>query len=345
MFLKKFITVPAQICFFVVVSAIVCFFLIRPIFTFSPIFQEPAIYAATDGQPVAAKEVKVGLSVDDFLAFNFKKNQFSMKAVLWFEYNPQEIDLKKIDDFYLERGRILQKHGPVITQLPHNRVRALYYITCEYGAVLDFSMFPFDDHRVFLEIVYPSLDPHEVVVVSSSSAYVLGDHLHISGWLIKTHKTKSGVKRTKMPDNTFIEEAKSYFSIGVTKRDFRLIMLILLPLLLIFYFGMFSLSLIGDKAISLALTSVSGLIAYRYVINSLEPDVSYLLISDYFFILLLLESFIIFSVNLFCASDYTKIAADTLDAVKGGVLVLLYVILIAVWYYLTNVMYAFAFTS
>jgi hypothetical protein len=335
MFFKKLVTVPYQVVMFIVLTGALFFMIQRPMHTFMPIFEEPEIAAGSD---LAQKTVRVGLTMDDFTVFDLKKNIFVVKGVLWFEYNPQEVSYKQIDDFYLERGEILKKHGPVL-ELPGGLQRAVYYITVKYSTVLDYSMFPFDDHRIFLEIIYPSLDPSLVRVLSEPSDFLLGKNLHSGGWTIMTHRTKSGIRGTQMPSGKEEKVLKSFFSVGVTKRDFRLIMILLFPLLLIFYFGVFSFSLSGERSLSLSLTSVSGLIAYRYVISSLEPAVSYFIISDYFYLVILIESFVIFSVNLFCASDHTYLSTENLTSFRGMVLVLLYIMLLVMWYYITYVLY------
>jgi len=344
---KKFITIPYQVVLLIIITVLLLLSLLYPIYTFYPRFVEPEIHHISSESIKALgktpTKVLMGLSLIDFIDFNIRDNIFEARAIIWFEYDPSKVSVEQLGNFYLARGTVVEKKGPIISKFSENLSRAVYHVQLKYRTLMDYAWFPFDDHRVFLEIINPYLNSQEVILETTVDSWVLPEKLNLGGWQVVQHKTNSGVINvpltTDVNSTDTLQEIKAYFSLGVTRRDFRLLLLILLPLLLIFYFGVFSLSLAGSSALSLSLSSVSGLIAYRYVIRMLEPSVSYFMLSDYLFLMLLAESFVIFTVNLFTSLSHSKIADSRVHQIKGATLIVLYVILLVGWFYLTHFIY------
>ncbi|MBA3752528.1 hypothetical protein H0X06_07155, partial [Candidatus Dependentiae bacterium] len=81
----------------------------------------------------------------------------------------------------------------------------------------------------------------------------------------------------------------------------RRLVTILFPLMLIFYISIFTFSINPitnlRSIISLSSASITGLLAFRFVIENLSPKVGYFMISDYLFFLLLGTTCIVFLVN------------------------------------------------
>jgi cytochrome c oxidase subunit IV len=111
-----------------------------------------------------------------------------------------------------------------------------------------------------------------------------------------------------------------------------------LPLLLIFYLSIFAFS-IKDIVLAgtLILGSTSGLLAYAFVIQTISPLVGYFMLSDYLFIFVLMSIFIIFLITILYAVPEHIASKRVLDTIKGFTIPLLYILLVVVWYYLTNV--------
>jgi len=339
--LEKFSSISYQIFFLVITSIILVAMLYRPITEFHPVGKMPGVLPVT-AQTIAqwGKEpvrVKTGFSITDFIKFDAVKNEYLVNAIIWFEYDPQAIKLETIEKFSFTKGDIVKKSDPIITKKSENMHVATYYIRILFGTIMDYVRFPLDDHRLFLNLTNYSANAQELVYEVAASDYAVADNIYIAGWQAIGHAVKSGYSENKVGENT-ISQPKVVFSMDVSKQDVRQLLLIVLPLLLIFYFSIFAFS-IKDivLAITLVLACISGLLAYAFVIQTLSPAVGYFMLSDYLFIFFITTIFIIFLITVLFAVPEHIASKKTLEMVKGVAIPLLYITLIIVWYYLTNI--------
>lgn len=339
--LEKFSTIPYQIFFLIGATVILFALLYKPIIEFHPVGKEPSVLAV-DAQTVTQWgaepiKIKTGFSITDIIKFDILKNEFVVNAIIWFAFDPEKVDLETLEKFSFTKGEVVKKSDPVIVKRSDNQTIATYYIRIQFGTVLDYARFPLDDHRLFLNLTHYSVNAQNMIFEVAPADYIVSDNVYIAGWQIVGHVVKSGYSENKMGDQA-IDQPKVIFSLDVSKQDLRQLLLIFLPLLLIFFVSIFAFS-IKDivLAITVILASISGLLAYAFVIQTISPLVGYFMLSDYFFIFVILSIFIVFLITVLYAAPEHIASKHALDTIKSIAIPVLYVLLIGVWYYLTNV--------
>ena len=89
---------------------------------------------------------------------------------------------------------------------------------------------------------------------------------------------------------------------------------------------------LARSILSLSTGTLTGLIAYRFVIERVVPNVGYFTLTDHIYNLFLLIIFLIFVVNILAVT--LKRNDIVIRAVKGGTLLFSQAALIASFYYL-----------
>lgn len=332
------VSVPFQIMLLILSFLLFIGFLYKPITDFEPVNVAPAIFTSSD-QPTGAKPaipIKIGLSITDFLKFDVIKNEFEAAAIIWFIYNPQQVSPQVIDTFSFTKGDITYKSSPVVTQIDATTKKVLYFIRVRFSTIPNYRRFPLDDHYLFLNLVNTQMLSDQYIF--DLDEYTLSPNLYAAGWRIAQHEARAGFGKTEIGQNQTLVQPKVSFSIGLAKHDFRQLLIIMLPLLLIFYCGIFALSLKSlTESIALILASITGLTAYSFVIQTLSPAVGYLMLCDYMFLLFLAATFVIFFLIILDAAPEHVLSKKTLEITKAFAIVIIYVCILAAWYYLTNI--------
>ena len=258
----------------------------------------PKILEGFGGAPTI---VHTGLFINDFLTFDPVKNDFIFTGIIWFEFDPAVISIDTLGQFTFERADIIHRSQPY-TRIVNDRLFARYDIKVRFKTQLHYSYFPFDDHKIFLELVHSFLAPDEMIFESSLADFIVQFSTGSLGWVnidrqVKTGYIESDVDQFDRKKNVY--HPAIIFSIDYQRNGVRYAITILLPLLLIFFVSLFIFSIDAFKyatvAVSLAAGSVTALLAYRFVIENFSPAVGYFMLSDYiFFLFLFAVSFVFF---------------------------------------------------
>lgn len=316
--------------------------LYRPITQFHPVDSKPFVKEITPALLTQWKttdpiHVKTGMSITDFLKFDAIKNEYIVNAIIWFTFNPKQVPLKDIEAFSFTKGDIIKKSEPILIEAG-NLTTVQYHIRIQFGTIPNYKRFPLDDHYMYLNVTNTAVNPKQVIFDLTPEDFTLSPNLYVPGWSIVQHKGLTGYSATQISPTQEVILPKMSYSIGLSKQDYRQLLLILLPLLLIFYFGIFAFSIKDiTLAITLVLASVAGLIAYSFVIQTLSPTVGYLMLSDYIFLLFLAIIFIIFFVTALNATPEHILSSKTIERIKGGSIIAIYISLTGLWFYLTNI--------
>lgn len=336
-------SMPIQ--FGLVIVSFICLVLClhKPITQFHPVDSSPSVLPITpeliaQWNSKDSTYVKTGLTITDFLKFDAIKNEYVVNAIISFSFDPAKVPLETIDKFSFTKGDILKKSEPIVSKQADNTTMALYYIRVQFITIPDYKRFPLDDHYMYLNVTNTAVDAKKVIFQVNPEDYTLSPNLYAPGWAIVEHEAQAGYATTEIAPGNSIMQPKMSFSIGISKQDYRQLLLIILPLLVIFYFGIFAFS-IKDiaSAITVILSSVAGLIAYSFVIQTLSPAVGYLMLSDYMFLLFLAIIFVIFFITSLNATPEHILSRKTIENIKGIAIIVIYAVLIGVWYYLTNI--------
>ncbi len=323
--------------FFAAISAtLLGLHLYKPVTEFHPRQHKPLVIAATpeataswNKQPV---RVKTGLQITDFLRFDTVKNEFIINAFIWFNFDPQKVTLETIAKFMFTKGEILQKSEPHLRQLSDGTTFALYSIRVQFSTILDYARFPLDDHNLFLNLTNPSESAETLLYEATETTYSIAPGIYLSGWKIVNRNVESGFTPVTLESGVQFLQNKTVFSLGLSKGDLRQLSLIILPLLFLFYIGIFAFSVRDiTVAITLPLASASGLLAYSFVIQTLAPAVGYMMLSDYLFLFFLLSTLIILIVRALVALPEHIISQRTLKKIDGLTILFLYVALVIFW--------------
>ena len=297
--------------------------------------KHPVIYPITDKDThyAHAAKVEMGFHINDFSVFNMQENEFIFDAKVWFLFDKDQISLDVVEKFDFTRGTISQQRLEE-TKMIEGKFFAQYDIQVEFKADLNQKYFPFDDHRIYIELINTVATPEEVLFYTDLSSFVISRNLLIIGWHPTDHALEVGINKSVL-DRFDAEKSSTHpsvlFSVDFTRDGIQNILLVFLPLFLMVFIGLFSLGL--DPKISyssmfnLALTAVTGLMGYRFVLQSLMPRVSYFLLSDCFFLLLLGVSFFVFCASLMIAK--VGKVTDTVIIYRGVVFIASYIVLIA----------------
>ena len=213
--------------------------LVQPITHFAPVDSKPQIaILSSETADSSIVHIKTGLTITDFLKFDAIKNEYTINAIIWFTFDPQKISLQQIDKFSFTKGEIVKKSDPIVTKTAEGTV-ALYYIRVQFATIPNYKRFPLDDHYLFLNVTNTALNPMNVVFDIDKNDYALSKNLYTPGWAIVEHTAQGGYSQVMSAPGKTIMQPKAIFSIGLSKQDFRQLLLIILPLLVIFYFWNF----------------------------------------------------------------------------------------------------------
>ena len=289
-------------------------------------------------QPIGEKErneilqVDAGLYLRNFLDFDVTNNEFLIDAYVWFEYDKEKFKFEEIDDFSFGKATIESKSKPYMTELRGKR-NVGYDVKVKFPSNLSYKYFPIDSHRLYLTLNNFSLNSKKIAYNIFPSTFIMADSIYTKGWKNIGNDVKSGFK-TLYLDKVDADRAVTFprvvFAMDFLGLSFRTFMLIMLPLLIIFFISLFTLSLDPDKyyisILSVAAATMTALVSYRFVIESMSPSVSYFMLSDHFFDLILVLNFIVFLVG--------SVLLKRLVKYRGVLVVGFHLILIIAWIYL-----------
>ncbi len=333
---EKFVAVSYQI-FLIVINLGICFYLLDKSAVIS---REPAptVYAITSADIqqsgiTAPHMVETGMYIENFQEFDLLNNHFIVSADVWFKFDPKVISLDMIGKFSFDKGEILTMSKPV-TKMIGDKLLAEYRVQLKFSASLNHRVFPTGGYYVYLILSNTLVSPNDIVFTSSESSFTLSPNLFIEGWKEVGHSITAGYNKVildRHDSQTIIYYPMVLFGMDFLHEGMRSIFVIIFPLFILFFIALLTLSLGPTTSLSLAielsLGEITGLLAYRYVIDTLSPKVNDFMLSDHVYNLILVLSFLIFFFHL---------SARVRDSnfVRGSLVISLQVIFIAVMCYL-----------
>lgn len=248
--------------------------------------------------------ITAGVTIDDYLVFDPVKDDFTFIGTVWFEFDPAMITLDILGKFRFNRAEIKEKSEPD-ARIINNRFLVRYTVKVSFKNQLSYQYFPFDDHQLSLQLINPYVSANEIIFESVASNFDIRAMTNTIGWTLIDKDVSAGVIPTQINAANDTEKNIYYpgvfFILNYLRTGIRYAITILLPLLALFFISLFSFSLnpIGydSLAITLSAASVTGILAYRFVIENLSPAVGYFMVSDYIFFLFLILVSVIF---VFC---------------------------------------------
>lgn len=248
--------------------------------------------------------VKVGLLIKNFSEFNITANIVSFDAILWFEFNPTLLRSETIENFSFLNGEILHKKI-VLIRKTEDKILIEYDINVKIMSNFDHIFFPFNDHRFDIVLTNDIVSSTEVVFQLSDISFMVAENIKAYDRKIVGKSVKTGYRESFLEEkNTekVITNPLAVFTLNFARAGFRQLSMILTPIFLLMFLGYFSFSLDPEKyaapVLSLSGLSVTGLLAYRYVIEVLSPKVGYFTLSDHIYTVNLLISCYVFVISV-----------------------------------------------
>ncbi len=262
-----------------------------------------------------AANMQAGLMIKSFPAFDVQKNNFLVDGALWFEFYVYQIGLDVIDKFTLEGGKILSKSAPNI-KIEDDKLLVTYQIVLEVKGDFNHSSFPIANHRLVITMVNYDLPPSEMMFSDLDRAHsfiVAKNAFQSSDWGVHSLLTQPGIITTSLDEYSpekIIEYPCLAFTINVVKKSFKDLCVLFLPIFTALLFSWLSLLMNVNNhtgRFTLAITAVTAILGYRYVIEQTSPRVGYFTMLDKFYLGFLLTSFLIFIFHLLMTSIWYRI--------------------------------------
>ncbi len=291
----------------IIVTSLVLFFLInRANREFLPEDPQPELFPlvpetiATKGYP---DFVTVGLFIKDFTEFSLITNQFEFSGIVWFIADPSKVSLETLGKFSFERGKILAKSEPT-TKIIDSTILVRFDVRVSFKTNLNFAQFPFDNHRLSIILDNTSVSPGELAFNSSFNELTVSPKIKITGWNLKNTFVATGYSSATLSHEVLgsaVAHPRAVFTLEYVHSGIRQAMLVIFPLLLIFFMALFSFCIDSKyyKTITgISSGAVTAMLAYRFVIERLSPQVGYFTTTDYIFFVLLVAVIAIFFINV-----------------------------------------------
>lgn len=257
----------------------------------------PETYNAFGGFPDI---VQIGLYINQFRNFNIITNEFDFDGIIWFELNPDILSLQTLEKFVFKSGDIISKSAPD-TQIVNSKLLVRYNIRVKSNSALNYAAFPIDNHTLNLVVANHFISPSTALYASSAREFIVKAQTKSFGWERVNHTVTTGIEQAEI--DTYNENKTSYypiviFSIDYARYGIRYTLSIMLPLLLIFYLTLFSLSWGKGGGLNMTIGGITATLGYRFVIENLSPKVGYFMLSDYIFFLFLACNALTFLINI-----------------------------------------------
>lgn len=253
---------------------------------------------------VFATKVNVGLFIKQFPSFDITKNNFVIDAVVWFEFNPSKIMLDTIEKFSFDQGNIRYRTPPEIKKSSEDRVLVKYNVLVELKTDLQFHKFPFEDHRLAVVISNNFVAPEEMYYVVEASSFQMLPNIFPANWKIVDTQVDAGflnLPLDKQDESKKAANPKALFVINFAKASIKDFLIIFIPLFSAACFSLLSFAMNITNPIgrfTLAISAVTALLGYRFVIEQIMPKVGYFTSTDAIYLFLLIFAFMCFIFQL-----------------------------------------------
>lgn len=301
---KNYVSPVFQLLLFIVAVAFLMLISYKPVYNFTAYEHRPAV-ALYSKDMLPPDTIYVALNINSFAEADIVKNNFVIEGIISFAGDLDKIPLEQLSKFTFENGEIIEKSDPRVLKDGGKSI-VQYAIKVRCKMQLNYSGYPLDDHTLYLAVHNSYIDATKVRFVVDGDNFRCGPDVRIVNYLLEGHNAVAGYaeSRVYLDNHEFTYHyPRVLFELACNRVDVRHFLNILLPLLLIFFTSLFAFSFDfdehGSTVPSIAIAGVTGLLAYRFVIEAISPDVDYFMLSDYLFFLFL---FLVFMIFFFIAS-------------------------------------------
>lgn len=255
--------------------------------------------------PSKLLKINAGIYIRDFPMFDMVRNHFIMNALVWFEFDFGKINISALDEFTFENASKILRFGKTITK-NGNMMMVQYSVQVQFSSNLDYQYFPVEDHRFFITLTNNYFSPREVEFIVEPINVNFPKGIDMHDWKISGKETNAGYTDILFDESTGkkIQRPRIIFTLKLKKAGLRKSFLIIGPILLILIVSsttlLFSESSKLHTMLPTAIGCLTGILAYRFVINSMSPNVTYLMFFEYIYnvaLILIFINFLLVSTN------------------------------------------------
>jgi hypothetical protein len=201
---------------------------------------------------------------------------------------PFQIDEKIFfDELIVHKGKILERKK-LYDKKKDQLYEYAWNITIKQNQRFDFHLFPIDDHTVDIIFEIPKGIFNNIPFESKITYH---DPLEFNGW-------NCVIIENNVVENNRYGTFKYVYALGLNKTGHRIALALLLPMFILFFIALFTLSLEPSDGLKTIISLILALNGFRVVLENISPKTSYLLFSDVIYLLFLCISFLILLIHL-----------------------------------------------
>jgi hypothetical protein len=242
--------------------------------------------------------IKTGFILSNIPMVDANNSRFIVEGFIWFEYDPSHVSLKSIGEFSFLNGVIEYKSQPSVEARGH-LLFIRYKVRINFSSKLDYQKFPFDDHRIYFILTNAFFNPDQSFYVAQKADFVVAEDILMPGWKLVGEDVFFG-RTAKVSKSKGLEDSypEVVFILNLEKNSLGTVFTIIVPLLIMFLIVLASImqaSILGNyskkdfnwNGYSVSVGNLAAVLAYRFVIEAVSPDVGYLTLSDTLYVFVL----------------------------------------------------------
>ena len=257
-------------------------------------------YISTD---LHTTPVYVSFQIHNFVESDIIRNLISIEATVSFVYDPMKVSRDEIETFAFDEATVEK----IQTSYRSEGELEVAAFDIQVRSKMDFNFknYPLDDHNFWFTLKNNSLPIEKFHFVVLPGAFQLGYRMTINNCRAENVHAQTGyiTHDSVIPAGQYLmRTSRAVFDIDCNSIDIRHFMRhflsVFLPMYMIFFITLFSFSFGYSEHVTdvpgIAAAGVPALFAYRFVIETISPNVSYFMVSDYLFFLYLSLSLLAF---------------------------------------------------
>jgi len=252
-------------------------------------------------------QVETDLAIMRVFSFNPSTGEISFEAAIRFNFDPRVVDQKLIERFFFDNGAITFKSVPQSVLLEDGRIIEELIIKATVAFRLNLSDFPFDDHLVALRLTNNSFGNDKIVYTTSKKSFILPEKRILGNFTVKEAWTEYGFKKLPFAaqhfPNSINRNPEIFFCMKLKQHNYNRGLMIVFPLLLMFFFAVNTISFVSrtdwELAFYCAFGNLSTLVMFRLVIADFLVATNYFTFADYLFYTLLIAADVTMSLLFF----------------------------------------------
>lgn len=237
--------------------------------------------------------IYINFTIHNFVESDIIKNDVSIDATISFGYNPQKVTREQIAQFDFDEAST-EKGVPFYHTFGNLEI-AFYDIHVKSKMDFNFKTYPLDDHHFWFSFKNNALPLNTYHFNVLPGSFKMGPRMTINNCVAENVRALTGYVShlVELPAGSQeLDSSRVIFAVDCNPLDMRHFLSVFLPMYLIFFLTLFSFSFAYSEHVTdvpgIAAAGIPALFAYRFVIETISPNVSYFMMSDYLFFLYLI---------------------------------------------------------